>query len=35
VAWDWVTNAPTPSNNLLWLSVPITGEHQYFRLQSP
>jgi hypothetical protein len=27
-----VTNVPSVSNNLQWLSVPVVGDQQFFRL---
>lgn len=35
VVWRAVTNAPGVSNNLQTLSLPLVGEQQFFRLQSP
>jgi len=35
ISWSVVTNAPSLSNNVETLNLPIAGDQQFFRLQSP
>jgi hypothetical protein len=35
VGWSLVTNVPGLSNNVLMLNLPVAGDQQFFRLQSP